>query len=102
MFEKSLVQYLFFTFILENNDNGTNDVFENKFTSLDKQLTEVSAELASTMSILLHLRHTFHRILQSRRAILFDIILHLSDKAKIQVKITDKRIDNNRISITFF
>jgi hypothetical protein len=39
------------------------------------------------MSIVLHLRDTYHDILQGRRPILFDVILYLSDKAKIQVNI---------------
>lgn len=44
------------------------------------------------MTTILHLRNTYHGILQSRRPILFDIILYLSDKAKIQVKNTNKNI----------
>ncbi len=73
-------------FFLDHKQKKTNDIFQNQFTYLDKQLTEISSELASTMSIVLHLRDTYHGILQSRRAILFDIILYLSDKAKIQVR----------------
>jgi isoleucyl-tRNA synthetase len=84
---------------LENKDNKINDIFENQFTFLDKELTEISPELASAMSIVLHLRNTYHGVLQSRRAILFDIILYLSDKAKIQVK---KRIFEKNILFVFF
>mgnify|MGYP000448144176 CR=1 FL=1 len=36
-----------------------------EFTYLDPQLTEISSELASSMSIVLHLRETYHRILNS-------------------------------------
>jgi len=79
-------------FILENQQNKINDIFENQFTYLDKQLREISPELSSAMTIILHLRNTYHGILQSRRPILFDIILYLSDKAKIQVKNTNKNI----------
>ena len=68
------------------------DVFENTFSSLDKQLTEISPELASAMSMVSHLRSTYHGILQSRRAILFDIVLYLSDRAKQQVLIV-RQID---------
>lgn len=62
-----------------------NDVFQNTFTHVDPSLTTISVELASTMAIVVHLRDTFHGILQSRRAILHDIVLYLSDKAKSQV-----------------
>lgn len=79
-----------FIFILENKQQKTNDIFENQFTYLDKQFTEIPVELTSAMSIVLHLRDTYHGILQSRRTILFDIILYLSDKAKKQVQNTDK------------
>jgi len=87
LFEKN-----FSYFILENQQNKINDIFENQFTYLDKQLREISPELSSAMTIILHLRNTYHGILQSRRPILFDIILYLSDKAKIQVKNTNKNI----------
>jgi len=78
--------------LLENKEKKIEDIFTNKFTVLDKQLTEISSELASAMSIVLHLRNTYHGILLSRRAILFDIILYLSDKAKIQVNSIRKNI----------
>jgi len=74
-----------FFFLLENKQTKINDIFENQFTYLDKQLTEISPELESAMTIVLHLRNTYHEILKSRRAILFDIILYLSNKAKLQV-----------------
>ncbi|CAF1312662.1 unnamed protein product [Rotaria sordida] len=73
-------------YLIENKEKKINDIFENKFTFLDKQLTEISSELTSTMSIILHLRNTYHGILQNRRAILYDIVLYLSDKAKLQLK----------------
>ena len=79
----SFINYFLF---LENKPKKFNDMFQNQFTYLDKQLTEISPEFSSTMSIILHLRNTYHDILQSRRAILFDIILYLSDKAKIQIE----------------
>jgi hypothetical protein len=71
--------------LIENKEKNLSDIFKTKFTYLDKELTEISPELTSSMSIVLHLRNTYHGILQSRRAILFDIILYLSDKAKLQV-----------------
>lgn len=61
------------------------DIFQNKFTPLDKNLSEISPELASAMSIVINLRSTYHGMLQNRRPILFDIALYLSDKAKLQV-----------------
>ena len=70
---------------LEKKTTNINDVFQNTFTQLDPSLTTVSAELASTMAIVVHLRDTYHGLLQSRRAILHDIVLYLSDKAKLQV-----------------
>jgi len=77
---------------LENKQKKINDIFENQFTYLDKQLTEISPELKSSMSIVIHLRNTYHEILQSRRTILFDIILYLSDKAKLQVRFINQNI----------
>lgn len=71
--------------MLENKDKKIDNIFTNKFTFLDKQLTEISSELASAMAIVLHLRHTYHGLLHGRRGILFDIVLYLSDRAKIQV-----------------
>lgn len=61
-------------------------MFKNPFTYLDKQFGEIPEDLSSAMAIILHLRDTYHKILQSRRSILFDIILYLSDKDKKQVK----------------
>ena len=78
--------FIFF-FLLENKEENLNDIFENKFTFLDKPLTEIPSELASTMSIILDLRKTYHGILQGQRAILYDIVLYLSDRAKQQVLI---------------
>ncbi|CAF1220323.1 unnamed protein product [Adineta steineri] len=71
---------------IENKDKKINDIFENKFTILDKQLSEIPSELASAMTVVLHLRSTFHSVLQNRRGVLFDIILYLSDKAKLQLQ----------------
>lgn len=70
-----------------DKQKNTGDLFHHQFTQLDRELSEIPPELESTMSIILHLRDTFHGILQSRRPILFDIILYLSDKAKTQVPI---------------
>ena len=81
-----LAQELYNEFSLDNQQKKINDIFQNRFTYLDEQLTKISPELASAMSIVMHLRDTYHGILQSRRAILFDIILYLSDKAKTQVR----------------
>ncbi|CAF3391881.1 unnamed protein product [Rotaria socialis] len=72
--------------VIENKQNKINDVFEHKFTILNNELSEIPPELASAMSIVLHLRDTYHGILQNRRPILFDILLHLSDRAKLQFK----------------
>lgn len=74
-----------------DQQNKIDDIFQNQFTHLDKNLIEISPELASTMLIIMHLRDTFHGILQSRRAILFDIVLYLDDKAKTQVYITHEK-----------
>ena len=70
-----------------DSNKEINDIFQNPFTYLDKQLTDISPELASTMKIVLHLRDTFH--LQSRRGILFDITIYLNDKAQKQVANND-------------
>lgn len=70
---------------IDSSTKGIKDIFQNQFTYLDKSLTEIPSELSSTMAIVLHVRDTFHRILQSRRAILYDITLFLSDEAKKQV-----------------
>lgn len=68
-----------------DSNKEMNDIFQNQFTYLDKQLTDISPELASTMKIVLHLRDTFHQLLQSRRGILFDMKIYLNDKAQKQV-----------------
>ena len=73
--------------VLDHKEKKINDVFENQFTSLERAFTDISPELASTMAIVFHLRDTFHKMLQNRRAILCDIVLYLSDKAKDQVRI---------------
>ena len=71
--------------MLNHKEKKINDIFENQFTFLERAFTDISPELASTMVIVFHLRDTFHKMLQNRRAILSDIILYLSDKAKVQV-----------------
>ncbi|UJR30593.1 hypothetical protein I4U23_018120 [Adineta vaga] len=72
--------------MIDKKENKITDVFENSFTFLEKQYTEISPELVSTMAIVFHIRNTFHGMLQNRRGILCDIILYLSDKAKLQLK----------------
>ncbi|CAF1318840.1 unnamed protein product [Adineta ricciae] len=72
--------------VLNHKEKKINDIFENEFTFLERAFTDISSELASTMVIVFHLRDTFHKMLQNRRAILCDIVLYLSDKAKVQLK----------------
>ena len=78
-------KFLFLNLFLSLEKTESNDVFRETFIRLDSSLTEIPVELQSTMSIVFHLRNTFHSILQSRRAILHNIVLHLSDRAKEQV-----------------
>jgi len=70
--------------------SSTNDVFQTKFLHLDSSLTEISVELQSTMSIVFHLRNSFHSFLQSRRSILHNVVLFLSDRAKEQFEQVEK------------
>jgi hypothetical protein len=74
-------------FRLEKQTSTTsNDIFENTFVHVEHALTEISSDLSTAMSIVFHLRNTYHSLLQGRRAILCDIVLYLSDKSTAQVK----------------
>ena len=72
--------------ISEGKSHETTDVFQHCFIDLDRPLAEIPAELVTSMSIISHLRDNFHGILQTRRPLLFDIIIYLTNKSKEQVR----------------
>lgn len=49
------------------------------------------------MNVVLNLRQKFHNLLQTRRPILFDVVLFLSEKSKNQVEKQTEKFSVNRI-----